>query len=319
MGRKLFSAEEDTYLEYLCSLGNGINNDTTEMFNKKFGSNRTKGSLASRVSRLGIAKKYPSKYSCYNKERYQDYDWYYDMFVNKGFDHDDMAKELGVTKRVIEKWGQEKHHITIDIRRKEKQLSSIQRDLINGSLLGDGHICKTNHFFVVSHADNQKDYLFYKYNIMKDLCSMEPSRYESTEKIFGDKIYMSKPFYRFNTRVYDAYNEFMNKTKIDLIDELNEFSFSIWMLDDGYCGNKKYWSLCAPLDKESSHVLIKCLKNKFGINARQRKDSRYFGFDINDSTIISDIILRNIPNDLDIVKYKILKDTESQEDNNELQ
>lgn len=311
MKRKSFTDEEDVYLDYLYSLGNGLNSKAIEMFNEKFNSNRTEGSLSSRATRLGLAKKYPSKYSVYNKQIYQDYDWYYDMFVNKGLDHEDMAKEIGVTKRVIEKWGQEKHHITIDVRRKEKQLSKIQYDLINGSLLGDGHICKTNHFFVVSHADNQKDYLFYKHNIMKDLCSMTPTRFEPTEKKFGDKICLSRPYYRFNTRVYDAYNEFVGKTKIDLIKDLNEFSFSIWMLDDGYCTDKRYWTLCAPFDEDTVQVLNECLKNKFGINPRQRKDARYFGFNAVDSKTISDIILRNIPNDLDIIKYKLLEDVQA--------
>ena len=37
-----------------------------------------------------------------------------------------------------------------------------------------------------------------------------------------------------------------------------------------------------------------------------RKDDRYIGFGIEDSKKIDAIILRNIPNDLDVVQYKIV-------------
>ena len=104
------------------------------------------------------------------KAIYQDYDWCYQKFMIEGLNHDEMAKEGNTSKRTIEKWCTEKHHLTQKYRQKNKQLNEIQRNLIIGSLLGDGHIDKRElqPTFIVSHAEEQKDYLFWKYNILKD-------------------------------------------------------------------------------------------------------------------------------------------------------
>lgn len=44
----------------------------------------------------------------------------------------------------------------------------------------------------------------------------------------------------------------------------------------------------------------------FGVQGHQNKDLRYVYFNAESSRKIDDIILRNIPNNLDIIKYKIL-------------
>lgn len=46
--------------------------------------------------------------------------------------------------------------------------------------------------------------------------------------------------------------------------------------------------------------------NLFGVQGHQNKDLRYVYFNAESSRKIDDIILRNIPNNLDIIKYKIL-------------
>ena len=190
------------------------------------------------------------------KAIYQDYNWCYQKYVIEGLNHNEMAKEAGCSKRVIEKWCQEKHQLTQKYRQENKTLSLLQKDLIIGSMLGDGHIDKreTQPVFIVSHAENQKDYLYYKYEILKDLCSKEPSYIEGGEREFKIGIYECQPGYRICTRIYDAFKEYRNKSYTYFLNLMNEYSLSIWILDDGFRA-KSNWQLCVA---EYTQDDIKC-------------------------------------------------------------
>lgn len=241
---------------------------------------------------------------------YRSYEWCFEKYIIEGLNHEEMALEANTTKRTIEKWCTEKHRLTQKYRQQNKELSKIQRDLIIGSMLGDGHIDNRTKqpIFIVSHSEIQKDYLYWKYNILKDLCNKEPSIIEEKDKIFDNKIYKSKKAYRLCTRIYDCLLEIRDMSVIELLDNLNKFSFSILILDDGYRDNRGLWQYCiAPYSKEEIDYMIKIFKEKFNIEGYIKEtDERYLKFRKNDSIIIDKIILKNIPNNLDIIKYKIL-------------
>lgn len=309
MWRRTCDKDQEEYLEKLYSEFLPLE-EIVKKINQYSGVNRTRGAVSNKAAQLGLTQKYIKSNNPNFKAVYQDYDWYYYHFVELGLSHDEMANIAQCTKRVIEKWGQEKHRIDTYVRMQDKQLNIKQHDLIIGSLLGDGHIDKREEFplFIVSHAENQKDYLCYKYEVMKNLCEMTPTKYtgKKQHKIL-DSICDCQDFYRFNTRTYYALKPFREMSKIDLINKLNEYSFSIWMLDDGCCEEKGYWELCAPLNSSSERDAMKqILKEKFNIHAIEQKDNRYFRFHAEDSCKITNMILANIPNDLDIIKNKIL-------------
>lgn len=308
MGKQTWTKEQEEYLEYLYSQYTPLN-QVVEEINKLSGINRTRTAISNKAVKLGLTSKYIKPNSANFKAIYQDYDWCYEHYVNQGLNHEEMAEIAQCTKRVIEKWCQEKHHIDMYFRMQEKTLNAQQTDLIMGSLLGDGHIDKRENFplFIISHADNQKDYLFYKYDIMKDLCEMTPTKYEGKKQYkIVDSICDCQDFYRFNTRTYYALRPFREMSKIDLMNRLNEYSLSIWMLDDGHCDEKGYWELCVPLKTdEERYKLVNILFDKFGITAINQKDNRYFRFHTDDSFKITKMILDNIPNHLDIIRDKI--------------
>ena len=253
-------------------------------------------------------KKHINKHDCNFKAIYQDYDWCYQKFIIEGLNHQEMADECGVTKRVIEKWCTEKHRLTQKYRQKNKTLNNTQRDLIIGSLMGDGHIDKrkTQPIFIVSHAINQKDYLFWKYEIVKDLCNIEPTYYESKEiKHFSSGDYICQPYYRFGTRLHDCLIPLREMSVVELLDNFNELSFSISMLDDGHRGN--LWTYCiAPYTDDEKNYIIKTFKTKFNVDGLIGKDDKYMYFNAIDSKKIDRIILNNIPNNLDIIQDKII-------------
>jgi len=275
--------------------------------------NKTITAITSKVKRMNLNTKY--KNSMNYKSIYQDYDWCYQKYINEGLSHDEMAKEANCKKRVIEKWCTERHRLTQEYRQINKQLNEKQKDLIVGSMLGDGHIDKreTQPIFIVSHAEDQKDYLYYKYKLLKEFCNISPTRQEPAYKEFKGKLYLCQATYRLCTRIHDCLLEYRGKTYTYLLNLMNEFSFSIWILDDGYRSNSN-WELCvAEYTDEDINLALDIFKNKFDLFAKQKKDKRYLLFDANSSRKIDDILLRNIPNELDIIKNKIIEKNISKE------
>lgn len=225
--------------------------------------------------------------------------------------HAEMADLAGCKERTIKKWCVEKHHLRTWDRAKLKTLSPLQHDLIIGSILGDGHIDRREKYplFIVCHAENQKDYLYYKYEILKDLCRMKPTMYNGLDRVvINGSICKTQNTYRFNTGTYMCLNTYRKMSMAQIADALNEYSFSIWILDDGCRCDDGYWQLCvAAYTEDEKKKLKEVLRQKFQIIAHPKKDIRYWNFWAEDSRKIDSIILRNIPNNLDIIQYKILR------------
>ena len=243
------------------------------------------------------------------KAIYQDYNWCYQKYVIERKTHQEMADELGVSKRVIQKWCSEKHKLNNHTLKNEICLNNIQRDLILASILGDGHIDKreSQPMFIVSHADNQKDYLYWKYDILKNLCNKEPSIIQGKAKNFKGETYDCRLQYRVNTKIIEELKNIRSMSKLDIIRQLNEFQLCIFVLDDG-CRSGSNWSICvADLERNEKDEFINICKNRFNLNCKYQKDDRYILFDSIATNKLDNIILNNVPNDIDIIKYKILE------------
>ena len=235
---------------------------------------------------------------------YQDKEWLYQQKIVFNKTNEEIANEFGWTKRVVEKWVQIFGFGNRDYKN-EKKLSEKQISLIKGSILGDGHIAQNNSF-IVSHAENQKDYLFWKYKILEDACSSSPSYYEKKKKYFSNgNTYDCLPYYRFNTRLLSCLVPIKDTPRIEIIKNLDELGVSVWFLDDAsreMCN----WRLCvAALSEEEKEATIEKL-NDFGVSSHLCKDTRYLFINAESSRKIDEVILRNIPNDLDVIQYKIL-------------
>lgn len=307
MGKTTWTKEEILLLEKLYSSFLSM-----DIINKKI-PQHSKGAISTKINKLGLSKIYIYPNNPNFKSDYQSYDWCYEHFINQGLNHKQMAEIAGCKQRTIEKWCNEIHKISNITRSEKIELTSQQIDLIIGSMLGDGHIDKREKYplFIVTHAENQKDYLFYKYDIMKNLCNMQPKYYNGKDNVLIVNSYCNiQPTYRFNTRVCYCLDKYRKMNKIDFVRLLNEYSFSIWVLDDGHCNDKKYWSLSCPFSEEICSEIQEILNEKFNVSSiiKLKNNYRYLFFNSENSKIISNIILNNIPNNLDIIKYKIKKE-----------
>lgn len=242
---------------------------------------------------------------------YRDRDWLFDCYVNKGMTFDQMAKEAKCSKRVIEKWASEKNRINAFTFKELKKLNDTQYMIVLSGTLGDGHIDKRENFpiYIESHAADEKDYIYWKYSILKDLCLHEPKYKSKRIKQFYDKSYECSESYRLETRTIFHLKDIRLMTRIEKINQLNELGLSTHILDDA---NKyhKIWKLClAEYTNEEIEEYRRVCKNKFGLDTRVYvKDEKYpyLIFTRESSDKLTDIILRNIPNDLDIIQKKIM-------------
>lgn len=302
--RHKWTKEEDLKLEELYKKRLSFNDICNEM-------NMELGMISSRSSFLKLGDKYMRTNNPKYKAPYQDYDWCYQRFIIKGMTHQEMADECGASLRVIQKWCSEIHKLNIRTFKNNKELSDIQYQIILFGTLGDGHIDKRKDqpIYIESHAIDEKDYVFWKYNHLKDLCNSPPKYYEESYRKFNtDKEYLCKPFYRFETRIVNQLKDIRSMSRMDKIRQLNEFGLCLHILDDGCRYNT--WTLClAEYSKDEINLYIKLCKERFDINCWQQKDERYITFDANSSRKIDKIILNTLPNDLDIIKKKIINNS----------
>lgn len=205
------------------------------------------------------------------------------------------------------KWCSEFHHLNSHTFRHLKKINDIQKQIIMFGRLGDGHITKgVDPIYIESHAEDEREYLFWKYEILKDICNKIPTYYEESYVSFGgNKQYLCKPTYKFNTRVIDDLRIIRDMDRMDIVKQLNELGLALHLLDDGNRDN--LWHICfANWSIKEKEMYIKVCKDKFGLNCYLNKDSRYAYFDAASSRKIDSIILNNIPNKLDIIKKKII-------------
>ena len=239
--------------------------------------------------------------------------------------------EKGVTlEEISEKYDIPREHITYlrdfyAIKRKgakfqnritnEKPLSQDAKDVIIGSMLGDGHITKLG-TFTEKHSPAQLNYLKWKAShfdvITNDKCW---AYYETIDKRSGTLI--KSHCFRTNAHsfLYEMRNKFYKEingkwTKVipeDIASMINEKVLAIWFMDDGntnwmYKDGKREYPNAKPMAKLCTEsfsekdviLLINILWFKFGIKA-------YMG-DVrsNGNRIIFDT--ENTPKLLDITK-----------------
>jgi recombination protein RecA len=124
-------------------------------------------------------------------------------------------------------------------------LSESTRDIILGSLLGDGSLAKNpkykNARFSFRHSIKQKDYFFWKMQMLQEICGESCYWLQGTEKKpdgWGTKKY------RFQSRalpslteLYDLTHYRVSGTKVRVtrkwLNRLSPLSLAIWWMDDG--------------------------------------------------------------------------------------
>lgn len=170
----------------------------------------------------------------------------------------EIANKYGYDRTYIVKKNKE-YNITASMQYESYVVSDLQEDLIIGSILGDGCVTLSKKHkypnLYISHAENQKRYLEFKYEVMKNLCKME--------KILPRKSsgYNVQQMYYFSSRCLPVLFNYHKLSVEELALKLNKNSFLIWLMDDGRLDRETYYTIgCTRYNEYEINELIKGLK-----------------------------------------------------------
>ena len=164
-----------------------------------------------------------------------------------------------------------------NLRIQEASLTQRQRDIIIGSILGDGYISRNkskvtgqivgNTSIQMFQCKERKDYLLWKADELKPF----------TKDAYQDKKYLT---YYVNTVNYNLFNEFYNLfikdgkkiVPVNIVDYLNELVLAVLYMDDGHT-EKSMSSICSEGFTEDENYILaeaieaeikKCKRKKYG-------------------------------------------------------
>ena len=153
-------------------------------------------------------------------------------------------------------------------------LTEVQKSVVIGCLLGDGYLRRLkgrqNAFLEINHSYKQKDYVDWKYNILKDICKSGPKKRE----------YNNRVAYRFYTKAHLKLTELLkafykdgNKIIPDF--RLDNLTLAVWYMDDGsmVSDSDVYFNTQQFTNKDQIKLLKKL--EEIGISTRLNKDKHY--------------------------------------------
>jgi len=155
---------------------------------------------------------------------------------------------------------------------KNISLTNFQKAVIVGNILGDGCLCenwsKTNYRLKINHSVKQKEYIFWKYEILKNIVLSEPKIYKPTQAVGFRTI--SHPEL---TSLWEMF--YRDKRKI-IPKNIKEFLkdpivLAVWFMDDGNVRKSKNNTVYGfhintqSFTFEENEMLVKALKDNFGI------------------------------------------------------
>ena len=164
-------------------------------------------------------------------------------------------------------------------------IPSDQFQLIIGSLMGDARLeCRSKSIRAkhtarlrIHQSDKQKEYVFWKYQILKNLVRRGPRFTKVWHDKKRNKNHYSWYFHTVSSETFGLFHRFFyrNGTKIvpvELLKELNLLGLAIWYMDDG-SNNGNSITLNTHCFSEQEQVVIQdLLKNTFGVVATIVKD-----------------------------------------------
>jgi hypothetical protein len=151
-------------------------------------------------------------------------------------------------------------------------LSEVQRQIIVGSLLGDGTMrCKTNALLEINHSSNQRSYVDWKYGHLADLVRTPPRARTSN----GGRI-----AYRFVTRSLPELTPYFQlfygsgRKRVPEL-ELTRLTLAVWFMDDGCRSRSSVYLNTQQYDETSQALLLRLLREQWGIVGTLNRDKTY--------------------------------------------
>lgn len=156
-------------------------------------------------------------------------------------------------------------------------LTQLQKSLIIGCILGDGYLRKIkgrkNAFLEVNHSIKAKEYVDWKYSILKEICKSPPKERKIDEKRIAYRFFTKE-----HPEITELYEKFYQNGKkiIPKNFKLDPIILAVWFMDDGSKTKKgDVYLNCQQFDWKSQRRLLHALR-MIGVRARMNKDKKYY-------------------------------------------
>jgi hypothetical protein len=208
--------------------------------------------------------------------------------INKNYTFSEVRDFLGITSKQLTCFIN-RHKLGFKIpQRHPIILNEDQEQLIIGSLLGDGCISYTNLktgncYFSLHHGIKQKEYFYYKVNILNNIIKAKPIQKYIEDKREGwrgsEMIYVRTPanitFSNYRNKWYGGK---LGKKSIYFPDilKLKPLGLAIWYMDDGTLSHGCPIIATQSFKKEDLVFLSMFLKNTYNIDTIIRKTNELY-------------------------------------------
>jgi recombination protein RecA len=164
-----------------------------------------------------------------------------------------------------------------------------QFDVLIGSLLGDARLeCRSigkRHSMTarlrIHQSEKQKNYVFWKYEIFKDIVITPPRRIMTWHDKKRNRKHYSWYFHSKSLEQLGLLQQcfYQGKTKIlpkDVFELVSPRALAVWFMDDGSNTQNSYTISTHCFSKEEQGYIISLFKEKFNINVTMVKDRSKF-------------------------------------------
>lgn len=189
----------------------------------------------------------------------------------KNFTKEEIAKKYNVCISTVSKWLKE-YKITLT-KSDFKKLTQMQRDVVIGSILGDGSI--DGRILGMCHSIKQEEYLDYKRSFFQNEIGEKYYRkyrgYKSVRcrtKAFGEIKILESVFYT---------EKHKKIIPVNIKDFLSPLSIAIWYLDDGSRKGKNYGNIATCcFTYEENLLLSNAINEIIGIESKVVIDNQKY-------------------------------------------
>ena len=156
-------------------------------------------------------------------------------------------------------------------------LTQFQKSLIIGTVLGDGYLRilprSKNALLEINHSFNQRDYVDWKFDSLKEFVKSKPKIRKSNGNRFAYRFYTKQ--HPELTKVYKSFYQNGKKLIPDNLD-LDPVSLAVWYMDDGSkCRDSDIYFNTQQFELDDQKKLILSLE-KIGLKTKINKDKNYF-------------------------------------------
>lgn len=190
-----------------------------------------------------------------------------------------------------------------------------QINVIVGTLLGDGRLEERSRGvrsytarLRIHHGEDQKDYVLWKYEILKNLVSRGPCKivWVNPKRNLRETSWY---FHTRSTREFRFFHEIFYRDRRKVVPQkieklLTPQTLAVWAMDDGAYASPYFNFNTHSFEAEEQHLLQRTLLQKFGIETRLHRDRHQWKIAVQRESV-SKLIKLIYPFVIPTMRYKI--------------